>query len=50
MAEKKNYLPQSSAGLVRYYDTSEEVIKIKPEVVVGIGFAIGILVLLVKFI
>jgi len=50
MAEKKKYLPQSSAGLVRYYDTSEEIIKIKPQIVIGIGFAVGILILILRFV
>ncbi len=44
--KKENYLPQSTAGLVRYYDTGNEVIKIKPEWVIGLSAGIGILVLI----
>ena len=27
----KNYMPQSTAGLIRYFDDSKKAVKIKPE-------------------
>lgn len=49
MAEKeKQYLPQSTAGLIRYFDV-EEGIKIKPEHVVWIGVFFAVFVLVLKF-
>ena len=44
--EDKQYMPQSTAGLIRYFDV-EEGIKIKPEYVIwlAIGFAAFVLVL-----
>ena len=49
MAEKKKYLPQSSAGLVRYYDTGDEVIKINPKWVIALGVGFAAVVILLKF-
>ncbi len=50
MAEKKkNYMPQSGAGLIRYFDVEERV-KIKPEHVVVVGVIFGGLVLVLKLI
>ena len=49
MAEKeRQYLPQSTAGLIRYFDV-EEGIKIKPEHVVWISLAFAAVVLVMKF-
>ncbi|MCX6815923.1 MAG: preprotein translocase subunit Sec61beta [Candidatus Aenigmarchaeota archaeon] len=49
MSEKeKQYLPQSTAGLIRYFDV-EEGIKIKPHHVVAFGVAFAVLVLILKF-
>lgn len=49
MAEKqKNYMPQSGAGLIRYFDVEEKV-KIRPEAVIAVGAIFGGLVLLLKF-
>ncbi|MFH1445337.1 MAG: preprotein translocase subunit Sec61beta [Nanoarchaeota archaeon] len=31
MSQKKMQMPQSTAGLIRYFDESKESIKIKPE-------------------
>lgn len=42
----KSYMPQSTAGLIRYFDESKESIKIKPEhvlIVCGILIAIEIM-------
>ncbi len=50
MAQKeKSYLPQSGAGLIRYFDVEEQV-KLKPEHVIIIGIVFGGLVLALKFI
>ncbi len=48
MAEKKQYMPQSSAGLMRYYD-EEGGIQIKPNVVIFITFAFVGVVMILKF-
>ena len=49
MSEKeKNYMPQSTAGLIRYFDV-EEGVKIKPEHVVAISAVFAIFVLILKF-
>ena len=48
MAEKeKQYMPQSTAGLVRYYDV-EEGIKIKPQHIVAISIVFTALVLVLR--
>ena len=47
MAEKKQYMPQSTAGLMRYMDV-EEKIQIKPSYVVGLSICFGALILLLK--
>ena len=50
MAQKeKSYLPQSGAGLIRYFDVEEQV-KIKPEHVLAISIIFGGLVLILKLI
>jgi len=48
---KKNQMqmPQSTAGLVRYFDTTKETIKIKPEMVVFGSIAIIAIVLAARF-
>ena len=49
MAEReKAYMPQGTAGLIRYFDT-EEGIKLKPQYVVFATIAFTSLVLLMKF-
>lgn len=48
MAQKeKNYLPQSGAGLIRYFDVEEQV-KIKPEHVLAISLAFAGIILFLK--
>jgi preprotein translocase subunit Sec61beta len=47
--KQKMQMPQSTAGLVRYFDASKEKIKLKPEHVVGICVVIIIVELLLKF-
>jgi len=49
MAEKeRNYMPQSSAGLIRYFDVEEQV-KVKPQHVVALGVGFALVVLILKF-
>ena len=48
MAEKKQYMPQSSAGLLRYYD-EDGGLKIKPQAVVAITLAFIGVVMVLKF-
>ncbi len=49
MAEKeKNYMPQSSAGLMRYAEADEK-IKMKPNHVVAISVIFAGVVLVLKF-
>ncbi len=50
MAEKeKSYMPQSTAGLIRYFDAEEKGIKLSPKTVVWISVAFSTLVLFLKF-
>ena len=49
MAEKRTYMPQSTAGLIRYFE-SEGGIKMKPEIVLAVGVGFGVLVSLAKLI
>lgn len=49
MAEKeKKYMPQTTAGLIRYFDV-EEKIQIKPTTVVWIGIGFAAVVMILKF-
>ena len=51
MAKKDNMMmPQSTAGLIRYFEESEEAIKLKPEHIIGISIAIIIVEIMIKFI
>ncbi len=50
MAKKnRTIMPQSTAGLIRYFDESEEKIKFKPEHVVGFAVAVIVAEILLKF-
>ncbi|MBN2101352.1 MAG: preprotein translocase subunit Sec61beta [Candidatus Aenigmarchaeota archaeon] len=48
---KKNQsmMPQSTAGLIRYFDESEAKVKFKPEHVVAFSVVIIVLELVLKF-
>ncbi|MFC2142847.1 preprotein translocase subunit Sec61beta [Candidatus Aenigmatarchaeota archaeon] len=46
--EDKNYMPQSTAGLIRYFDVDEG-IKIKPEHVIFMTIGFAAIVLVLKF-
>jgi len=48
MAKDKQYLPQSTAGLIRYFD-EETSVKIKPEHVIWITVFFTAIVLVMKF-
>jgi len=49
MSEKqRNMMPQSTAGLIRYFDESPETLKIKPQYVVIVCSAVVILELALK--
>ena len=47
MAKDRGYMPQSTAGLIRYFE-SDEGLKIKPEYVVILGAAFGTVVVILK--
>ncbi len=49
MPKDKMYMPQSSAGLMRYYEEAEDSIKLKPEHVAIGSVAIIILEITFKF-
>jgi preprotein translocase subunit Sec61beta len=50
MAKDRTMMPQSTAGLIRYFDQSKESVKIKPEhVLIACGVLIA-LEILFKFI
>ncbi len=49
MAEKKNDMPQSTAGLIRYFDADETGIKLKPNAVIAVSIAFAGLVVVLKF-
>ncbi len=50
MAKKdKMMMPQSTAGLIRYFDESQESIKLKPQYIIVIAVVIIALELVLKF-
>lgn len=50
MAEKeKTYLPQSTAGLIRYYDVEETGIKLRPAHIIAVSLLFASLILMLKF-
>ena len=49
MAEKRQYAPMSTAGLIRYFDEEESQIRIKPEYVVYFSIGFAALVLILRF-
>jgi len=51
MSQKnRNMMPQSTAGLIRYFEESEESIKLKPEHVVLIAVGVMAIVVILKFV
>jgi len=48
MAEKKQYMPQPTAGIMRYMDV-EERLQIKPSHVVVLSLLFGAVVMVLKF-
>ena len=50
MAKKPQVqMPQSTAGLIRYFEESKEAVKLKPEHIVGVCIAIMALVFVLRF-
>lgn len=49
MAEERQSLPQSTAGLTRYFEEENTTLKITPEQVVIAGAAVIVIELLLKF-
>lgn len=49
MAKDKVYMPQSTAGLIRYFDEGKETVKVKPEHVVAASVILIALELALKF-
>ena len=49
MAKERSYLPQSTAGLIRYYDVEERGIRLKPEHVIWITILFTAFVIIMKF-
>jgi len=49
MKKQKGVMPQSTAGLIRYFEESDEQIKLRPEYVIGIAIFVIILEILLKF-
>ncbi|MCD6591058.1 MAG: preprotein translocase subunit Sec61beta [Candidatus Aenigmarchaeota archaeon] len=47
--KSKMFMPQSTAGLIRYFEESEEAIKLKPEHIVGVAVFIIIIEIVMKF-
>ncbi len=45
----RTMMPQSTAGLVRYFEESEEAIKLKPQHVVGVALLVIAIELFLKF-
>ena len=49
MAKEKIQMPQSTAGLIRYFDSDKETIKLKPEHVLVICIVIIAIEFVLKF-
>lgn len=50
MPKEKSYMPQSTAGLIRYFDAEETGIKLKPEHIVWISVLFAVFALAMKFV
>ncbi|MBI4020157.1 MAG: preprotein translocase subunit Sec61beta [Candidatus Aenigmarchaeota archaeon] len=48
MAEKFS-MPQTQAGLVRYFEESKESLKISPKLIIGVSLALIVLEISLKF-
>ena len=49
MPKERQYMPQSTAGLIRYFDVEERGIKLKPEHIIWISIGFTAVVLMMKF-
>jgi preprotein translocase subunit Sec61beta len=47
--KEKMMMPQSTAGLIRYFEQSEESIKLKPEHIIAVSVVIVIVEVMLKF-
>ena len=47
--EDKNYAPQSTAGLIRYFDSEDSGFKMSPKSVALVSTGLGFVVILLKF-
>ncbi len=45
----KMMMPQSTAGLIRYFEQSEEAIKLKPEHILGVCVVLIVIELALKY-
>ena len=50
MAENKAQLPQSSAGLTRYYDTNAGGMKLSPKLIIAIAFGFSSFVAIINIV
>lgn len=50
MAKEKSRMPMSNAGLINYSEEVEEGINLTPEIVLGVGFGISLLILILRFV
>ena len=48
MAEDKKYMPQSTAGLIRYFE-EDSAVKLKPEHVIWVTLAFAAIVVVLRF-
>ena len=49
MPKERNYMPQSTAGLIRYFDAKETGIRLKPDHVIWISIFFAAIVLIMRF-
>ncbi len=50
MAKEKRRMPMTNAGLINYSEEVEEGINLRPEIILGVGFGICALVLILRFV
>ncbi|MCK4429488.1 MAG: preprotein translocase subunit Sec61beta [Candidatus Aenigmarchaeota archaeon] len=48
--DEKRRMPQTTAGLINYSDEIEDGINLKPEIVLGVGFGICALVIILRLV
>jgi preprotein translocase subunit Sec61beta len=50
MGEKKAQMPQSTAGLMRYYDSDKASIKISPKAIIAVALSFSLFVAILNLI